>query len=72
MYTHIKYPRKQKYKIKNPDSQRDLQDLNQITVSFYTIRNRKIWVRSELKASSVQILRTAQIKLPKRILKMSH
>lgn len=49
-----------------------LQDLNQITASFYTIKDKKVWVRSDIKTSSAQILRTAQVKLPRRILKMSH
>lgn len=48
-----------------------LKDLNQVTASFYTIRGKKVWVRSDIKAHSAKILQTAQVNIPRRILKMS-
>ena len=49
-----------------------LKDLNQVTASFYTIRDKKVWVRSDIKAHSAKILQAAQVKIPRRILKMSN
>lgn len=48
-----------------------LKDLNQVTASFYTIKGKKVWVRSDIKAHSAKILQTAQVNIPRRILKMS-
>ena len=48
-----------------------MKDLNQVTAGFYTIRDKKVWIRSEIEGNAAKILQTARIKIPQRILKMS-